>query len=125
MQAIKTPITATSGAAMCSHSSRVTRSPPMMCGPMSRIASKIDKYIPAAANAANHVKTRIKKGTIRGGESLELFAAIIGSNHETTPPNSRQEKNAINRSQIGLGTPKFSLSGYRRQWLSFVQQVRQ
>jgi hypothetical protein len=66
----------------------------MMCGPMSRTASKIDKYIPAAANAANHVKTRIKKGTITGREPLELFAAIVGSSHETTPPSSRQEKNA-------------------------------
>src|SRR5439155_24084957 len=97
----------TSGAAMCSDSARRSRSPPIRNGRMSRTASKIDTYIPAAANAANHVKTRIKKVTIRHGECLEVFAAIIASNHETAPPNSRQEKKAINRSQFGLGTSKF------------------
>ena len=62
VHAIRIPITATSGAAMCSHSSRVTRSRPIMCGPISRTASKIDKYIPADANAANQVRTRIANG---------------------------------------------------------------
>ena len=55
-------MTATIGAAMCNHSLRATRSPPTMCGPMSRIASTIDKYIPTDARAANQVKTRIASG---------------------------------------------------------------
>ena len=33
-----------------------------MCGPMSSIASKIDKNIPAEAKAPNHVRIRIANG---------------------------------------------------------------
>jgi hypothetical protein len=50
------------GAAMCNHSLRATRSPPIKCGPMSRIASTIDNYIPTDIRDANHVKTRIASG---------------------------------------------------------------
>ena len=39
IEAIRQRITATRGAAICNHSERVTFSPPMRCGPMSRIAS--------------------------------------------------------------------------------------
>ena len=40
IEAIRQPITATSGAAICNHSERVTFSPPIRCGPMSKIASR-------------------------------------------------------------------------------------
>jgi hypothetical protein len=33
-----------------------------MCGPISRTASKIDKYMPTDAKAANQVRTRITNG---------------------------------------------------------------
>ena len=62
IEAIRQPITATSGAAMCNHSKRVTFSPPMRCGPISRIASAIDTNIPADASAANQLKIRTPNG---------------------------------------------------------------
>ena len=62
IEAIRQPITATSGAAICNHSERVTVSPPMRCGPMSRIASAIETNIPVDASAANQLKIRIPKG---------------------------------------------------------------
>jgi len=62
IEAIRQPITAMSGAAICNHSERVTFSPPMRCGPMSRIASAIETNIPADASAANQLKIRMAKG---------------------------------------------------------------
>src|SRR5882724_373014 len=63
---------------MCNHSVRVTRSPPMRCGPMSRSASKIEKYIPADARAANQVKIRIANGCLEfGTEQLRTDRAKI------------------------------------------------
>jgi len=63
IEAIRQPTSATSGAAMCNHSERVTFSPPMRCGPMSRIASAIETNIPADASAANQLKIRMAKGS--------------------------------------------------------------
>ena len=62
IDAIKQHIIATSGAAICNHSERVTFLPPIKCGPMSRIASAIETNIPADASAANQLKIRMPKG---------------------------------------------------------------
>ena len=60
----------------------VTRSPPMICGPISRIASKIDKYIPADARAANQVRTRIANGCfdVATGKQLDTTRALFIQN---------------------------------------------
>src|SRR5262245_5448040 len=62
IEAIRQPITATSGAEICNHSERVTLSPPMRCGPMSKIASAIETNIPAEEIPANQLKIRMAKG---------------------------------------------------------------
>ena len=71
MSAINTPITATSGAAMRSHSLRGTRSPPIIVGPIPKTANKIDRYIPAEASAANQIRIRIANG---------CFVSVTGRN---------------------------------------------